>query len=134
MAPDNMDYLFSGLDEQPKPADIAAMKSHVKERLEKCPQFDSKEAALSAAVKRSKTNDAPVMVWQLGGKYLVCGATEWEIATKAGCEPSYAASYIYDLAHGRKPSEKANREELHGMMPHKPVKKAMTYSQVRKTK
>lgn len=133
MAPENMDYLFSGLDDQPAPADIQAMKTRMKERLARCPQFGTKEAALSAAAKRSKKDDVPVMVWQLGGKCLVCEAADWETALKAGCEPIYTASYVYDLAHGHKPSEKANREEIDGMMPHKPVKKAMTYNQARKT-
>lgn len=114
MAPENMDYLFSGLDEQPSSAAVEEIKQKEKERIAQLPAYDSQDKALAAAVQQKGVCE----IWQepRGGKFLVATPDTYEVLYRADYKKVMDGIEIADAA--RK---------------HKPVKKAITYAQARKT-
>lgn len=114
MAPENMDYLFSGLDEQPSSAAVEEIKQKEKERIAQLPAYDSQDKALAAAAKREDVCE----IWQepRGGKFLVATPDTYEVLYRAGYKKTMDNLEIAEAALARKA-----------------VKKAITYAQARKT-
>ena len=118
MATENMDYLFEGVDEPLAPAVIEETKRKEKKRIAELPTFDTKEQAVEAGIEMARKKEL-CEIWQEpgGGKFLVAVPDAYEALWRHKYKKVMEDVDLYDLARKRRP-----------------VKKAITYAQARKTK
>lgn len=96
---------------------VATVEQWIKEKVSKLPAYDTKDKAVEAAVLQEK-KDKICEIWQEpgGGKFVVANPDAYEALYRAGYKKILDDIELHDIARKRKP-----------------VKKAMTYAQARKT-